>query len=528
VAKLLIFRGETLHDERELTGETLRIGRSPQNDIVLEDSGKGVSRNHAELRFRDGRYTLVDLESQNGIWVSGSRVPSVALDPNVVASVGPFRLLLEAPAQAASETGPDTGPIDPTQFLERSTDPLVLLPAEPSIDAGAPAPPRAAGGEPPAAKPAPKPSDRPSAKSDDDRPRTKTIVDRPRPKTLPPDPPAGGAWYAQPRVWGGAIAAILVIAVIGFTAFKLTQSPPKWNPSTAEALIAMGRCQEAIEKELTPALQADPNNQEARALIDKCQTPPPPAPPVETTSTVPPTPTIAERLDEADKLVEAKECAKAGETVTAVLAEDPNNERAKALSLKVTACLTPAPAPPALAVSVPPSEGGLEPKPKETDRAYKSRIDAMRKKFEEAVAVLESGRLLEATRSLDDIARQVPAGYLDLAQRQEQARSGVRAEAKARFDAARQAENRNDYDAAIEGYRRAHELDPAIPVDGVIQSLNARKAEFGRKRCNEGKLAFSFGDNAKAIPALQEALKYLPANDECAATARQYLKQLVK
>ena len=515
MAKLLIFRGETLHDQRELTGETLKIGRSPQNDIVLEDSGKGVSRNHAELRFRDGRYTLVDLESQNGIWVSGSRVPSVALDPNVVASVGPFRLLLEAPAQATPETGPDTGPIDPTQFLERSTDPLVLLPAEPSTDAIAPAPP------------APKPSDHPPAKPSDDRPRTKTIEDRPRPKTVPPDPPAGDVWYTQPRVWGGAIAAILAIAAAGFVAFKLTQKPAKWDPSVAQALIAMGRCQEAVEKELTPVLQADPNNQEAQALRDKCQTPPPP-PPVETTSTVPPTPTVAERLDEADKLVEAKDCVNAGETVKAVLVEDPNNERAKALSLKVDACLKPAAAPPPLAVSVPPSEGGLEPKPNETDKSYKSRIAAVKKKFDEAVAVQESGRFIEAMRLFDEIARQVPAGYLDLTQRQEQARNGLRAEAKARFDAARQAESKNDYDAAIEGYRRAHELDPGIPVDGLIQSLNARKTELGRKRCNEGKLAFSYGENAKAFAALQDALKYLPANDECAAIARQYLKQLGK
>ena len=90
MAKLVILRGASRHGEVELTGQTLRIGRSAQNEIVLDDPGKGVSRTHAEIRLEGGRYTLIDLESQNGIWVSGTRVSSVALGPEVVASVGPF------------------------------------------------------------------------------------------------------------------------------------------------------------------------------------------------------------------------------------------------------------------------------------------------------------------------------------------------------------------------------------------------------------------------------------------------------
>ena len=36
MAKLLIFRGESLLDERELTERTVRICRASQNDIVLD------------------------------------------------------------------------------------------------------------------------------------------------------------------------------------------------------------------------------------------------------------------------------------------------------------------------------------------------------------------------------------------------------------------------------------------------------------------------------------------------------------
>ena len=102
MAKLLIFRGETQVQEHELKEQTVRIGRGTQNDVVLEDPGKGVSRHHAEIRFEGGRYTLVDLQSQNGIWVSGSRVPSVVLEPGVTAALGPFRLMMPAPPPVSS------------------------------------------------------------------------------------------------------------------------------------------------------------------------------------------------------------------------------------------------------------------------------------------------------------------------------------------------------------------------------------------------------------------------------------------
>src|SRR5690242_19295030 len=93
---LSIYRGEALISQVPLTGKTIRLGRGKDNDVVLEDPGKGVSRTHAELRAEGDRYRLVDLESQNGIWVSGERVPSVLLAPGVVAVMGPFRVAINA------------------------------------------------------------------------------------------------------------------------------------------------------------------------------------------------------------------------------------------------------------------------------------------------------------------------------------------------------------------------------------------------------------------------------------------------
>lgn len=53
------------------------IGRDPQNDVVLDD--RPISRKHAEIRIRLGRYTLYDLQSTNGTFVNGRRVAEVVL-----------------------------------------------------------------------------------------------------------------------------------------------------------------------------------------------------------------------------------------------------------------------------------------------------------------------------------------------------------------------------------------------------------------------------------------------------------------
>ncbi|GIW71808.1 MAG: hypothetical protein KatS3mg102_1350 [Planctomycetota bacterium] len=54
-------------------GETLAIGRSPENDLCLDD--KLVSRRHCELRFgHDGVLTVRDLGSRNGTFINGRRL----------------------------------------------------------------------------------------------------------------------------------------------------------------------------------------------------------------------------------------------------------------------------------------------------------------------------------------------------------------------------------------------------------------------------------------------------------------------
>src|SRR5206468_11942761 len=124
-------------------------------------------RHHAEIRFEGGRYILTDLQSQNGIWVSGARVPSVVLEPGVSAALGPFRLMVEAPAPV-SPAAPvsSVSAVDPatelTQMSSRTAAPLVLDSLGPPPEK--PASPKPAIAKPAVAKPAPAPAQKPPAK----------------------------------------------------------------------------------------------------------------------------------------------------------------------------------------------------------------------------------------------------------------------------------------------------------------------------------------------------------------------------
>jgi ABC transport system ATP-binding/permease protein len=71
----------------------LKIGRRPDNDIVLADLG--VSKVHAELRMSPtGRYQIFDLGSHNGTFVNGTQVNQAELTEDDIVSIGhaTFRL----------------------------------------------------------------------------------------------------------------------------------------------------------------------------------------------------------------------------------------------------------------------------------------------------------------------------------------------------------------------------------------------------------------------------------------------------
>jgi hypothetical protein len=89
---------------------TIRIGRVPDNDIVLADLE--VSRHHAELRRNpDGSFEITDVGSHGGTYVNGKRITHKMLTEEDVIGIGhaTFRLSGGELRQDADE-GPGSSP----------------------------------------------------------------------------------------------------------------------------------------------------------------------------------------------------------------------------------------------------------------------------------------------------------------------------------------------------------------------------------------------------------------------------------
>ena len=78
---------------RVLSGQRLVLGRSREADIVIDDPN--VSRRHAELRCDDGRWTIADRGSTNGVKVNGRRVQEAPLEPGDGIVLGTTELTFE-------------------------------------------------------------------------------------------------------------------------------------------------------------------------------------------------------------------------------------------------------------------------------------------------------------------------------------------------------------------------------------------------------------------------------------------------
>ena len=72
------------------TGERTRIGRAPDCEIFLDDVT--VSRNHAVLVERDGRFLVEDQGSLNGTFVNRRRIDSAPLENGDEVQIGKYRL----------------------------------------------------------------------------------------------------------------------------------------------------------------------------------------------------------------------------------------------------------------------------------------------------------------------------------------------------------------------------------------------------------------------------------------------------
>jgi two-component system cell cycle response regulator len=87
---LLVLHGPLLGKTFAIEQTVLTIGRSSQCDIQIDDDK--ISRNHAEISFRDGLVWLKDLQSTNGSYVNSKRVSETALNDGDLILIGQMLL----------------------------------------------------------------------------------------------------------------------------------------------------------------------------------------------------------------------------------------------------------------------------------------------------------------------------------------------------------------------------------------------------------------------------------------------------
>jgi pSer/pThr/pTyr-binding forkhead associated (FHA) protein len=86
--------------------DVVNVGRSRENHIILDDPR--VSRQHAQLRLRFGRYVLYDLDSQGGTIVNGQPVQECILQHGDVISLGGVKLIYTEDGEDSSGDAPAT------------------------------------------------------------------------------------------------------------------------------------------------------------------------------------------------------------------------------------------------------------------------------------------------------------------------------------------------------------------------------------------------------------------------------------
>ena len=97
--KLVVLSSNFAGKEFELSRPQMIIGRTDENDIVVNH--RSISRNHAKLvrEPESGRYTISDLQSSNGVRVNGQDYGKVELRRGDVVDLGHVRLRFIEPGE---------------------------------------------------------------------------------------------------------------------------------------------------------------------------------------------------------------------------------------------------------------------------------------------------------------------------------------------------------------------------------------------------------------------------------------------
>jgi hypothetical protein len=548
VPRLAIYRGETFDREVELGQGSARIGRGDQNEIALPDPAKSVSRFHAELRFEQGRYVIVDLNSQNGTWVAGRRVQQALLEPGVPVILGTFRLVLVPdPVPEASDAGEATivrpGPPrkmpDAASAATAISPGRVVTPPEPPASAAtlivakAPLPP-------PAAPKPPEPPVKPAAEKP-------PVVSAPAPSAAPKAEPAPVKSAPAPPPPSPA-AEPLAPPKVEAPPSKPVPPPPAQKPAPAPT---------PPPAPSVAAKPAPPATPAASAAKPAAPAPKPAAPAPKPKAAGRGVPkvvlfggfTVLALAVVAGVMYFWPLPAKPTETGPAPVEQKapgaPEPTAQKPPEAAPAAGQQPAPQTPPVqsAVEKPPAPAGAGDKPARKPATPPTTAPGARKPAEPAVdpkirardlpglyaqakASMIKGEYAPAIGALETIVKIDPK-YMDAAGMLDTARAGIRNAAQLAVDAGNRAEASGDNSGALKQFEKAQQLDPNVSAaaDG-IKRVRARMAVEGEDAFKRAKQYDALGRVSDAVGMYEKAIQLLPPDSPNAKTARERIAAL--
>lgn len=472
MAKLIIYRGDEFEQEVDLGEGVARIGRGADNEIVLADPMRSVSRQHAEVHFEQGAWSLIDSKSQNGLWVAGQRVRKATLTPGVPVVMGSYKLMLreeQAPVSATDATVLIRLPVDDATMVR--ANPFVAAP--PAAKAAPPAPPPAVKVEAPKPPPPPPPKPAPPAPVVETPKPPPPAPPPPRPSPPPPPPPPAPA--ASPAPSAGAPVAkrkagtsgskvlvwgFLTVVLLGGAGAAVFLTPLReWVVRfSGAAPVATTAVATPTAPEPAPAPVAAP-------------------PPVRRAATRPP----VERPMKAE------------------VKPTPEPPR------RPTPAVVEAPPPPPPVKETPPDLAGL---------------------FEEARSAVIKGDYLTAIAKLETILK-YDATYASASNLLEVARGGAKNASQLAIDSGNKAEMSSDYATAAKQYDRARLLDPTSSGPGdAMRRLRLRMQGEGEEVFKKARVFDAMGRRPDAIAGYEKAIELLPAEHPSAKQARESLAAL--
>ena len=139
-------------------GAEITIGREIGNSIAPV-AAEGLSRRHAKIVSRDGKWTIEDLGSTNGTFVNGKKIDSPAeIKPGDKISCGKFGIAVETLPAPVADIVPELPAAEPQKAVEPPPAPVAPLEKKnvsPIVPVATPAAEAPAAAAPAAAKPAP-------------------------------------------------------------------------------------------------------------------------------------------------------------------------------------------------------------------------------------------------------------------------------------------------------------------------------------------------------------------------------------